>query len=398
MAASTVLGLLTMLVFAFINTINIDFTVNFIKMVICYEFIAKSTLMNINFGYILSYFLDTLHKFDVTLDFEIMSETVGTIGGKFDQYNTPRIMLNAQFISLTLYLVSCIAKYAISFAIKNDKASPSQKRLKLALQKVGLLIYGLTVIGNVFYSNVEIKNFVEVGTDAGFVSLAVVALTMIFIIIDTIKLLKIAFVPRSFNISSHAIEMKFNTHHMKLEADSNKLDARSQPELLLNPIFVLHFIFLHYVFVFSYNQPTTKVWLILVSTIIRSVYSIYILLTRMDKMKSKPDSILSIVVEVCLTAFITTYVSFHNDPNGLNLSSDFSENLQMFDTFVVALLVLVLITKLILSVKIEFQAKSKTEQVYYIVQSGKQDAKKTKKFRMDKVPSEEEYQIQKTNR
>lgn len=96
---------------------NIDVDSQFVKLIVVLEFMARSSLINVNFGHLLFQFFDRIFSFDMWFMWKIIDERGirGRLGGRLDEYKLPTLMINANMLALTFYLVRYFIPFPSNF-------------------------------------------------------------------------------------------------------------------------------------------------------------------------------------------------------------------------------------------------------------------------------------------
>lgn len=87
---------------------RVDVDIHFAKLIVVSEFMAKTSLINVNLGHLLYQFFDRIYNLDMWLMWDVTDETTfrGSLGGKLDEYNISMLSLNSSFLAIACYLVS----------------------------------------------------------------------------------------------------------------------------------------------------------------------------------------------------------------------------------------------------------------------------------------------------
>jgi hypothetical protein len=134
---------------------NIDIDTQFIKLVMTIEFLARSALININFGHLLFQFFDKIFSFDTWFMWRVIDEKGlrGRLGGRLDEYRVPLLLVNANLIATGIYLISSIINLGSKIIIKKPK-NLEQINKKNAIQAIHFLIMGATIQDVIFYGSI----------------------------------------------------------------------------------------------------------------------------------------------------------------------------------------------------------------------------------------------------
>jgi hypothetical protein len=167
----------------FIKNVSIDN--EFVKLIVVLEFLARSSLVNVNMGHLLYQFFDKLFSFDLWFMWNIASEKGirGMLGGKLDEYKMPILMINSNLLALAIYLASSIVTNSIKLIYKNPQTT-KQLRLKTIIQNVHFLVMGATILDITFYTSIQIFKGFTITKFSGIISLVLSLIAMLSIIYD----------------------------------------------------------------------------------------------------------------------------------------------------------------------------------------------------------------------
>lgn len=362
--------------------IQIDIDIHFVKMIIVLEFLARSSLINVNFGYLLAVFLDKLFSFDLIFMWQITDESKfrGSLGGKLDEYQVPVLMINSNLFALSLYLVSAVTRMIVNKIFSKSKQIKAYK-FKKAIQSIHFLIMGATILDITFYSGVQIMSMFKVGATVGVVTIFLCIFANVVVFYDIYNLFKNVGVdpddikPIEFNAGVEGFESERSTKvtvkpitpehrftNTNLKSDANKSTAEVIMLQLINPLYVVRFVIIQYLIAYLQNR-SGQVWLIVLTSLTYTAYSTSTLLVNINQLKSKSDALLKILIELCLTTFLVSILVFYHDPQGVNISSGARETWAIISIFAVLMMAVLSLVRTFVSYCNKVQARKKINLV-----------------------------------
>lgn len=87
---------------------RVEVDIHFAKLIVVTEFLARTSLINVNLGHLLYQFFDRVFNLDMWLMWDVTNEESyrGSLGGKLDEYSISMLTVNSSFLALSVYLVS----------------------------------------------------------------------------------------------------------------------------------------------------------------------------------------------------------------------------------------------------------------------------------------------------
>lgn len=106
-----------------IRPIQID--THYIKLVVMLEFLVRTALINVNFGFLMFQFFDRLIEYDIWFNWKITSESGirRRLSGKLDEYKIPVLLINGNILALCFYLGSAIINGIVNIALRLPKTT-----------------------------------------------------------------------------------------------------------------------------------------------------------------------------------------------------------------------------------------------------------------------------------
>lgn len=86
---------------------KVEVDIHFAKLIVVSEFLARTSLINVNLGHLLYQFFDRIFNLDMWFMWDVTNEEAyrGRLGGKLDQYNISMLTVNSSFLAMAAYLV-----------------------------------------------------------------------------------------------------------------------------------------------------------------------------------------------------------------------------------------------------------------------------------------------------
>ena len=305
-----------------------------------FRFVTKLAFVNVNFGNLLSIFMDQLFRTEMTTMYDIKNEAGirSSMEGKFEEYYVPLLFINTMIIQACCYFISFILNYTSLYI----------RKIKI-FEYIHLLVVSCTWIDILLFTMINIFNHTL--SNGGVIYWIISLILLIMLIVDVSHF----FVVNIFNKqigsteelplrrSKSKIQEKMELNHPFKDVSEIFLNKETLKKLpLINFVNVgltIRLLFFTFLISVLQNSPRTMTWLMLALQGI-TFFALLFFQTRYKVFASTFILVFRLIEEFCLTGITLLLVVFANDPDNLRFKSKTTELFQLLTMIAVMILII----------------------------------------------------------